>query len=224
MKFAMAIAMLLAASSVHAQENPEAGLVQGHLITGEPVKAEVLRPQLVHHDHQTPVIVGGVAAVTGGIALVASWSLYIARQNYRLRYWTNLDKDTIGNWENMGAWTLWMGGFGAASLVASEYLLLPESRDVPWWSWLAGGVGLGVAAVGVGFAVAGEKCAPVAIKPGTDLRLACSAGTADGIFGWELMLTAMPLINFPLTYLFHRLFAGAPESLSIGPMSVSGRF
>lgn len=211
-----AAVILLSASSVLAQSyDPEAGLTEGHLIgEAEPVAPAVLRPQLVQHDRTTVPVVGGIAAVTGGVALVGAWSLYVARANYRLTYRSTLSNDVVDEWTSMGAWSLWMGVFASASLVASEYLLLPEASEVPWYAWLGGAVGLGVAAVGVGFAVGGSHCGPVAIRPGADLQLACSAGTADAEFGPLLMLTALPLVNLPVTYLLRRLFAGAPESLS----------
>lgn len=218
-------ALLLTASLAFAKDNdPETGLTEGHLIgEAEPVAPAVLRPQLVHHDHTTVPVVGGIAAVTGGVALIGAWSLYVARQNYRLTYRSTLSNDVVDEWTSMGAWSLWMGVFASASLVASEYLLLPDERDVPWWAWLSGGVGLGVAAVGVGFAVGGSHCGPVAIRPGADLQLACSAGTADAEFGPLLMLTALPLISLPIVFLTRKLFAGAPESLSFTGHGVSLR-
>lgn len=221
------VALLLAAPAFAQDDDSEAGLVDGRLV-GSPdtVASEPLRPQLVYHDHTTRTVIGGVTAVVGGISLIGAWPTYVARQNFRLRPWLSLSNDTVDNWSSMGAAAFWMGAGGAALLVTSEYLLLPESRDVPTLGWVAGVVGLGVAAVGVGFALGGQSCPPIALRPGADFPLACDSGTADGIFGSLLIFTAVPLISVPIVYLTRRLFAGAPESLSVGPRGVSwsGRF
>jgi hypothetical protein len=217
------VGLLLIVNVAYAQdEDPEVGLTKGHLI-GDPstVAAPILRPQLVHHDHTTGPVIGASAAVVGGLSLVAAWSLYVARQNYRLRPWRELSDGTVSSWETQGAWSFWLGVGASASISASEYLLLPESRDVPTLAWFAGGGGLVLAAVGVGFAVGGTHCGPQVVKPGADLVLACGSGTADSLFGPLLLLTAAPLVNLPLVYLFRSVFAGAPESLSVGPRGVS---
>lgn len=220
--------LLLASTTAYAQEDdPEQGLVEGHLIGGEATQAApVIRPQLVTHDRTTPAIIGGISAAVGGMGLIASFVVYAARQNYRLRPWRSISDSTISSWETQGAVSLWMGVGASGLLITSEYLLLPESLDTPTLAWFAGAAGVGVAAVGLGFWVGGTHCGPQASSPGADLILACSAGTADAEFGPLLIASAMPLINIPLVYLLRKAFAGAPESLSIGPGGVnfSGRF
>lgn len=227
MKFLLATALLLAANSVRAQEDPEAGLTEGHLL-GDPSAQPVAlkRPQLVYHDRKTPKIIGATAAIGGGVALIGAWALYVSRENYRLRYWSTLSNETIDTWSSLGAWSLWMGVGASALLVTSEYLLLPESRDVPTLAWVGGAIGVGVAAVGVGFMAGGTHCAPVAIRPGAELNLACSAGTSDAVFGPLMIASAMPLFALPMVYLTRQLFAGAPDSLSLGPggIVISGKF
>lgn len=221
------VAMLLAAPAFAQDSDSDDGLVEARLVGEQsPYVAPVLRPQLVHHDHTTPIVIGASAAVLGGVGLVAGWSVYFARQAYRMRPWYSLSDETVGSWTEMGGFSFWFTASSSALLVTSEYLLLPESRDVPTLAWIAGGVGLGVAAVGLGFAVGGTHCGPQQIKPGADLLLACDSVTSDATFGPMLAFTALPLINVPLVYLFRRLFAGAPESLSVGPRGVSwsGRF
>jgi hypothetical protein len=209
-------ASLVVASPVVAQD--EDGLVEARLIGDPtPTSVSVLRPQLTHHDHRTPRIIGAVSAVVGGVALIGSWTLYISAQSYRLRPWTRLDDGTVDNWVTMRAASLWMGVGASALLTASEYLLLPEAQDPPLLAWIGGAVGVGVAAVGLGFAVAGTHCPPQVIRPGADLLLACDAGTSDSVFGPLLLVSSIPLLNLPLTYLLRSAFRGEPDSLSIGP-------
>lgn len=227
-RLAVIAALLLTASSAFAQDDdPERGLVEGHLVGDQsPTAAPVLRPQLVHHDHTTPIVIGASLTIAGTLSLIGGWSLYVARQNFRERYWSTLSDDTIGTWRDLGAWSFWMTGAGASMLVAGEYLLLPESRDVPVLAWLAGAGGVTLAAVGIGFAAGGQHCGPQKVSPGADLLLACDSGTADALFGPALILSSLALVNVPLVYLLRKAFAGAPESLSFGPGSVSltGRF
>lgn len=228
MRFLLYIAaFLLAPMSAAAQEDWEAGLTEARLVGDtDPVAPAVHRPQLKAPASKAPVVIGVSAAIGGGIGLVASWAMYIARQNYRQRTWLTVSDSTVSEWEGQGEASLWLGVGGSALLVTSEYLLLPESRDVPGFAWISGAVGLGVAAVGVGFAVGGSHCGPQALTPGALLHTACMSGTADALFGTLLMLTAAPFLNVPVTYLLRKAFAGAPESLSFGPGSVQlrGRF
>jgi hypothetical protein len=220
------LALLLTASSASAQEDDGIVWTEARLV-GEtnPTPIPISRPQLVHHsDWQTPL--GATFAVAGAVLWVAGGAIYVARQNYRLRPWLSVDSGTMSAWETQGAFAFWMTAGGASLLVASEYLLLPESREVPMLAWLSGAAGLGVAAVGIGFSVGGTHCAPQALTPGANIYQACLHGTSDSLFGPMLMLTAAPLLNVPITYLLRKAFAGAPEALSFGPGGVtfSGRF
>lgn len=225
---AAAIMVALAlASPAAAQDGPEAGLTEGRL-QGDPSPHELKleRPQLVVRDRTTPVIVGTSALVAGGLSLLGSWTLYIARTAYRQRAFARLTPDVVDEFTSMGAWGLGLGLAGSALFVAGEALLLPESRDVPTLGWFAGGGGVVLAAVGVGFWVGGEACGPQEYRPGANIRLSCSAASADRMFGPMLLLTSAPLLAVPITYLLRKAFSGAPESLSIGPGSIqmSGRF
>jgi hypothetical protein len=219
-------AALLFASTAVAQD-PEDGLTDAKLV-GDPSTepAPILRPQLVAHDRTTPIVIGATSAIVGGIGLVSAWSVYVARNSYRLTPRTSISRDTISSWQTQGAWSFWLGAGSSALLVASEYLLLPESTEVPTLGWFAGGAGLIVAAVGVGYAVGGTHCSPTAVRPGADIYLACSSMASDQVFGDLLIFSSLPLLNVPLTYLLRKAFAGAPDSLSIGPgsLQVRGRF
>lgn len=222
----LVIALLLL-SSVASAQDPEEGLSEAHLVGDESTVAPtVIRPQLVHHDRTTPTVIGASSAVIGGIGLVTSWALYAARQSYRLTPRSIISRNTLDSWTRQGAYSFWIGAGSSALLITAEYLLLPESAEVPTLAWFAGGGGLILAAVGVGYAVGGTHCAPTAVRPGADILLACSSGASDALLGPLLIVSSTVLLNVPLTYLFRKAFAGAPEPLSVGPGSIAlhGRF
>ena len=217
----IAASLLLAASSVRADvaaqpadDEFEDGLVEVP-VSGDPFPGPTyLRPQLIDPPSRVPTIIGASLAIAGGVSVIGAGAVYVARQNYRLEPRSVLGRDVIDSWETMGTWSLWMGMLGGSSLVASEYLLLPETQGVPTLAWIGGLAGLVTAAVGVGYWVGGTHCAPVAIGPGAEIPKACLSGTADAIFGPLLISTALPLINWPLTTLMRELFAGPPASLT----------
>jgi len=224
---AIITALLLIASPARAERDPafEAGLVA---VRGpsEPLPGHVPEhPQLVEHDRTTRPLVGALSAGFGTVSLVAGWAVYVARQSYRLELRPSVGADVIDGWETRGMWSMTLGGFGAANLVAAEYLLLPESRSVPTLAWIGGVAGLGLAAVGVGFWAGGTHCTPIAIQPGTVIPRDCMSGVADATFGPMLMMSAGPLINLPLVYLLRRAF-DVPESLTFNGAGLewTGRF
>lgn len=222
------IAAMLIAPVASAQDaDPESGLVEGRLI-GDPVPhpIQLERPQLVQRDRTTGPIIGGVTVAVGGLALVSSWAVYIARQNFRQQPVPRLTDERVDEFVAMGAWSFGLGIGASALLVTSEHFLLPESLSTPTLAWMAGGAGVVLAAVGIGFAVGGTYCGPEAVYPGANLRLACTSGTADSLFGSLLLLSSAPLISVPVWYLLRKAFAGAPENLSLTPggVQLSGRF
>lgn len=220
------IALLIGFGRAVAQD-PEDGLVSANLVGDESTVAPpVLRPQLVRRDHTSAVVIGASSAVIGGVGLVSAWALYIARANFRLTPRSVVTRDTLDSWTTQGAYSFWIGAGSSALIVTAEALLLPESDSVPFLGWFAGGSGLVLAAVGVGYAVGGTHCAPTAVRPGADILLACSSMGSDAMFGSLLLVTSAPLMAVPITYLLRKAFAGAPESLSfgVGRVDVSGRF
>jgi hypothetical protein len=180
-----------------------------------------VRPQLVDPPSRAPKILGATLAITGGVTLVAGWVMYITRQSHRLELRYAVDAEALDGWEERGAWAWWLTAGASSAFVASEYLLLPESADVPTWSWIGGAAGLATAAVGLGFAAGGTHCAPVAIRPGAAIPRDCLSGTSDALFGQMLLLSAVPLLNLPLTYLLRSVFKTEQESLTMGPGGVS---
>lgn len=222
MKWAAAMAAVLVTQTAYADRDPafEEGLVEVSIQGNEVMPGpSYTRPQLVYKDTTTGNTVGTIAAIGGTLSLAAGWVIYVARQNYRLTPRFELG-DAPDTWRAQGMWAMSLAGFGAANLVASEYLLLPESRSVPTLAIIGGAAGVAVAAVGVGFMVGGTTCGPLAYQPGSEFPVACMSGTADAIFGPLLLMTAAPLLNWPLTYLLRAAFGGKPESLTFTPRGV----
>ena len=52
-------------------------------------------------------------------------------------------------WLNFGKWSVATSAIGSAALVTAMPLALPNREKTPWWAWVSGGVGLGVAAFSV---------------------------------------------------------------------------
>jgi len=84
--------------------------------------------------------------------------------------------------------------FGASATIAGEALALPDERSVPTLAWIAGGVGVVVGAVGLGYALGGTHCAPISTGPGSMFRRECGAVTSDAMFGTMLAIWSLPLM------------------------------
>lgn len=215
-RLASALAVLLMTTTAHADRDPafEEGLVevavQGDQVMPGPQYA---RPQLVFKDTSTAKTVGAIAAVGGSLSLVAGWVTFVARANVRLEPRLQLG-DAPDTWRSLGMWSMSLTGFGAANVVASELLLLPPSKSIPTLAWISGIAGVGVAAVGLAYAVGSTTCAPIAYQPGSTFPVDCMSPTADSTFGPLLMMTAGPLIGWPLTYILRNVFSGPAESLT----------
>jgi hypothetical protein len=82
---------------------------------------------------------------------------------------------------------------GNALATGAELVGLPRRRGVPWWAWLAGG--LGVAALGAAVAVAPEHACNLESR----LR-ACTQWSEDPLLQPLLVIQSIPLLAVPLTY------------------------
>jgi hypothetical protein len=108
-------------------------------------------------------------------------------------------------WINMGIGLVVTSSVGAGLLVASMPLALPKRHKTPWWAWLSGGLGVGLAAFSIAYGVTAES------KPGTSCSRLLTDPTAartcversERISVAVLTgSTAAPLLTIPLVYLF----------------------
>ncbi len=108
-------------------------------------------------------------------------------------------------WVNMGIGLVVTSSVGAAALVTAMPLALRKEVKTPWWAWLSGGLGVGLAAFSVAYGVTAES------EPGTS----CTSFVADPTDAQTCVTrskritaavlagaTAAPLLTIPLVYLF----------------------
>lgn len=159
-----------------------------------------------------PLIAAGTLGVLGTGALVVSWAAYAKRFDLRTQlYFQSVPFGAQRDFRAAGNWTLTLAAAGSALLAAAEPLVLPRSDGMPMAGWLAGGAGVAVAAVGLGFGVFGRHCAPQVAVPG---RPGCGAFVADSVFGPLVALHAVPLFAVPITYAIRHWLEN--DSLEIG--------
>jgi hypothetical protein len=134
-------------------------------------------------------------------------------------------------WLNLG-WTIAItSAVGATALVAAMPLALPKRDKPPWWAWLSGGLGLGLAAFSVAYgSTAGSEpsagCseadlssadAVTCVRRGEHVSLAVLTG-----------VTAAPALTVPLVYLFRRKSETIQPHVSVSrrvsAIGIRGRF
>jgi len=134
-------------------------------------------------------------------------------------------------WYNLGNGIIATSSAGAAALVAAMPLALPNRTKTPWWAWLSGGLGVGLAAFSIAYGVGAEP------EPATS----CSSLITDAAEARTCVkrverisvavltgVTAAPLLTIPLVYLFRptdaNITPGVEVSRSGGYASVRGEF
>jgi hypothetical protein len=134
-------------------------------------------------------------------------------------------------WYNLGNGIIATSSAGAAALVAAMPLALPNRAKTPWWAWLSGGLGVGLAAFSIAYGVGAEpepdiSCSSLITDP-TDARTCVkrieriSVAVLTGV-------TAAPLLTIPLVYLFRPSKANLTPTVEVsrsgGYVSVRGEF
>jgi hypothetical protein len=134
-------------------------------------------------------------------------------------------------WFNMGTGIAVTSSVGAAALVAAMPLALPNRAKTPWWGWLSGGLGVGLAAFSIAYGVSAEpepatSCSSLAIDA-TDAR-ACVKRAERVSLAVLTGVTAAPLLTIPLVYLLRRSDARLTPNVEVsrtgGYVSVRGAF
>lgn len=134
-------------------------------------------------------------------------------------------------WLNMGVGQVVVASVGGAALVAAMPLALPKREQVPWWGWLSGGVGVGLAAFSIAYGVTaqgepGTSCSEL-IAGANDART-CVERSERIAVAVLTGATAAPLLTMPLVYLFRpsksKLTPKVEVSRSGAYFAVSGGF
>lgn len=175
----------------------------------------------------------GMTLVGVGIAgLGVGYGLVVPRWNAGIDWVDTVDADSQSQasqasdtsaqqkWLNLRSGILASGSIGSAALIAAMPLALPEKPKTPWWAWVAGAGGLGLAAFSIAYGVTAEP----------EPAASCTAATVDTQVPRDCIdrgrqidvsiltgLTAAPLITMPLVYLFR------PKSTRIEPQARLGR-
>jgi hypothetical protein len=127
---------------------------------------------------------------------------------------------TQTKWLNLGTSILATSVTGAAALVAAMPLALPKRAKTPWPAWLAGGLGVGLAATSVALGVTAEA-EPSGSCSQSMLGLTDATNCirrSRNITGAILAgMTAAPLLTIPLVYVFR------PKEQSLEPVVEVGR-
>jgi hypothetical protein len=181
-------------------------------------------------------IAGLTLATVGSAALITGYTLLLPRANTAETWIQEIDEMVSSppaqqRWLNLNSAIIWTSSMGAGGLVAAMPLALPRHDKPPWWAWLSGGLGVGLAAFSIAWGVSAEAepnggCtdsgiarldATQCVKRAEHLSLAVLTG-----------VTAAPALTVPLVYLFRRsdkkLTPTVQASRSRGYLGVSGRF
>ena len=122
-------------------------------------------------------------------------------------------------WLNLGSALTITSSVGAAALVAAMPLALPKQAKTPWWAWVSGGIGVGLAAFSIAYGLTAEDAtstscstltigsvdAQTCVRKGERVAVAILTG-----------VTSAPLLTIPLVYLFRRDEMRLSPSVEVG--------
>lgn len=183
--------------------------------------------------------VAGVAlASVGSAALTTSYVLLLPRKNTAEEWIDALGTPTGSEppsaqqeWLNLSSGIVYTAAGGAAALVAAMPLALPRYAKPPWWAWLSGGLGVGLAAFSIAYGIRAEPepaggCNDGAIEQqGVQT---CVHRGEDVAFSVLTGVTAAPALTVPLVYLVRRPNVKLEPTVQVGAsrgyMGVRGRF
>lgn len=168
------------------------------------------------HD-STAEHVGSVLLAGAGLAAYAgayvAWEVRRSHYGYYLAVAEPTDVDYLARQARWLDWRIPVWSLSAAGAVLwtlAVPLGLGPERDVPWWSWTLGIVGLVGIGVGAGVALEASAC-PTHVE--IDQR--CVEADAQQDLGWIIATQAAPLLSFPITHLVRGGGGGAEASVAV---------
>jgi hypothetical protein len=205
----------------------------------EPVEAESTAAAAGWAEGRRPrgQFIAGLTLVGVGVAgLATGYALLIPRKNAALDWVNEVDsggQDTSAQqkWFDLRGAIIASASVGGAALVAAMPLALPERRKTPWWAWVSGGVGLGLAGFSIAWGVTAEAEPPTSCSAqmlsSVEVRSCVNRGKQTTL-ALLTGLTAAPLITMPLVYLFRPNRAKLEPQVELGRsgahFAIRGRF
>lgn len=177
-------------------------------------------------------IAGTSLAAAGLAGLAAGYALLAPRARAAEDWTAAVDGGAEGRssqqqWIDLRGYILATSSFGALSLTAAMPLVLPNRAKTPWWAWLSGGVGVGLAAFSVAYGLTAPaepdaSCTQATLDP--DVPRGCIEHSERTTLALLTGLTAAPLITMPLVYLFRNVRRPVEPTIHIGRTRATVRF
>ena len=172
----------------------------------------------------------------GAASLIVGYSLLAPRATAAESWVREVDsggQDTSNQqkWFDLGSAIITTSAIAGATLVTAMPLALPERAKTPWWAWVSGAAGLGLAGFSIAYGVTAEAepstpCESSTVTS-TDVRSCISRGEQTSI-AFLTGMTAAPLIAMPLVYLFRPSKARLEPTVEVGRsggyLGLRGRF
>jgi hypothetical protein len=155
--------------------------------------------------HAPPTPLGLVLGITGGVASLVSWGLFVRQYGLELGYSQQKGngedyRATLSDLNSTEFAPLIMGVAGSLVLTVSLPWLLPDAppRSVPALAIAAGGVGGVLAIAGAIYTIHGAQCDQF------DVEGRCRELLTTTHFGPLLLAGSLPWLSVPLVYLLRR--------------------
>ncbi len=167
-------------------------------------------------------IAGLTLAGVGVAGLVTAYALLAPRSNAALDWVNEVDagrQDTSAQqkWFDLRGAIIASASVGSAALVTAMPLALPERDKTPWWAWVSGGVGLGLAGFSIAWGVTAEAAPSCSANnlDSTEVR-SCVNREKQTSVAVLTGLTSAPLITMPLVYLLRPSQAKLEPQVEVG--------
>ncbi|MBN8616636.1 MAG: hypothetical protein J0L92_38980, partial [Deltaproteobacteria bacterium] len=167
------------------------------------VVAEIAPPPVARGaDHTAENWVGAVAITLGIGAYGAAWGLWDNRTNFYGRRLAAAEPTDVDYLSRQSAWIdaqlpVWgIAGAGALLWTVAVPLTFGPDHEVPWWSWLLGGVGVVGSGVGIAVLATTTLCTSA-----VELDQPCVDAAAQQDLGFLVLAQSVPFLAFPITHL-----------------------
>jgi hypothetical protein len=160
----------------------------------------------------------------GSASLIVGYTLLAPRATAAESWAREVDaggQDTSDQqqWLDLGGAIILTSAIAAGTLVTAMPLALPERQKTPWWAWLSGAAGLGLAGFSIAYGVTAdaEPATPCdsSTVSSTEVRTCISRGEQTNVAILTGM-TAAPLITMPLVYLLRPSKARLEPTVEVG--------